>query len=71
MRQWLLAQEEEQDSSLTCLKQVENWTKTQRSMGGGKEQPGPRLSREAPTDGRWGGQGGRNLRGCGAAHTQR
>lgn len=40
-------------------------------MGGGKEQPGPRLSGEAPTDGRWGGQGSQNLRGCGAAHTQR
>lgn len=37
VRQWLLAQAEEQDSSLTsCLKQVENWTKTQRSWEEGR-----------------------------------
>ena len=70
MRPWLPAQAEEQDSSLpSCLKQVENCTNIQRladrGVGGGKEQPGP--SREAPADGRWGGQGGQNLRGCGAA----
>lgn len=42
MRPRLLAQAEEQDSSLpSCLKQVENWTKIQRladrSVEGGKE----------------------------------